>query len=137
MLYAIVWFVVVALLSLWSLATWALHTVGVWMVSKAGELSAGAGFGGLRLPEWLALWLPPEAVQALTALLAGVEPVVQAVLQAAPALAGGFTLAAWVGWAIGSVLLVVLGAAAHALIAIRRRRGGSSGTPPSPMPAAG
>lgn len=137
MLYAIVWFVVVALLSLWSLATWALHTVAVWTVSNAGALGAGAGFGGLRLPEWLAPWLPPEAVHVFSALLASVAPAVQTLLQATPALASGLSLAVWVVWAIGAVLLVVLGAAAHALIATWRRRGAGSGTPRGLTPTAG
>jgi len=137
MLYTIVWFVVVLLLSLWSLATWALHSVAVWTVANAGSLGAGAGFGGLGLPEWLALWLPPEAVQAFNALLANLEPAVQTLLQAAPALAGGLSLAAWVVWAIGSVLVVVLGVGAHALIAIWRRRGAGSKHPRRLTPTAG
>ena len=135
--YAIVWFVVVALLSLWSLAPWALHSVAVWTVANAGALGAGAGFGGLGMPEWLALWLPPEAAQAFNALLASLEPAVQFLLQAAPALAGWLSLAAWVVWAIGSVLLVVLGVGAHALIATWRRRSAGSKHPRGLTPTAG
>ena len=129
MFYAISWFVVVALLALWSLAAWALHAVGIWTVSNAGALSgAASGVGAVRLPEWLAPWVPQALSQSLTALLSGLGPVVNGLLQAAPALAGGVTVASWVVWGIGSVLLVLLGAALHLLIALwRRRSGGASG----------
>jgi hypothetical protein len=138
MLYAIVWFVVVSLLSLWSLAAWALQAVGAWTVSNAGALGgATAGAGSLRLPEWLAPWVPPEVMQSFAALLAGLEPVVQTLLQAAPALASGLTAATWVVWAIGSVLLVALGAAAHALIWIWRRRERHAWARPGQMLSAG
>lgn len=128
MFYAISWFVVVALLALWSLAAWALHAVGIWTVSNAGALSgAASGVGAVRLPEWLAPWVPQALSQSLTALLSGLGPVVDGLLQAAPALAGGVTVASWVVWGIGSVLLVLLGAALHLLIALWRRRSGGAG----------
>ena len=49
-------------------------------------------------------------------------------------LAGGLTVVAWVVWAIGGVLLLVLGAALHLLIAMWRRRG-SGGSGPSAGPS--
>ena len=127
--YAISWFVVVALLALWSLAAWALHAVGIWTVSNAGALSgAASGVGAVRLPEWLAPWVPQALSQSLTALLSSLGPVVDGLLQATPALAGGVTAASWVVWGIGSVLLVLFGAALHLLIALWRRRSrGASG----------
>ena len=65
MFYAISWFAVFVLLALWSLAAWALHAVAVWTVSNAGAWSgaasdAASGIGELRLPQWLAPWVPPE-----------------------------------------------------------------------------
>jgi hypothetical protein len=54
--------------------------------------------------------------------------VVDSLLQAAPALAGGVTVATWVVWGIGSVLLVLLGAGVHLLVMLWRRRGGGSGS---------
>ena len=53
--------------------------------------------------------------------------VVESLLQAAPALAGGVTVATWAIWGIGSALLVLLGAGLHLFIALWRRRGGGSG----------
>lgn len=79
------------------------------------------------MPEWLAPWVPPEVAQWLTTLLSGLGPVVESLLQAAPALAGGLTVATGVVWGIGSALLVLLGAGLHLLFALWRRRSGSSG----------
>jgi len=141
MFYALSWFVVFGLLALWSLGAWALHAVAVWAVSSAGTLTGAAsdavsGAEGLRLPEWLAPWVPPEIVQAMSSLLSGLAPAVEGLLQAAPSLAGGLSVAAWVIWGLGSVLLVLLGAVLHLLIAMWRRRGGGSGPQPRPQVAA-
>ena len=139
MFYALSWFVVVALLALWSLAAWALNAVAVWTVSNAGALSgAASGAGTIRLPDWLAPWVPPEIAQSVSQMLAGLGPVVDSLLQAAPALAGGLTVATWGVWGIGSMLLVMLGAGLHLLIALwRRRGGGGSGPDAGPSLAAG
>lgn len=128
MLYALSWFLVFSLFGLWSLATWAMHAVAVWTVSNAGGLTGVAsGVEGLRLPAWLSPWVPPEIAQMLPALLADLAPMVESLLQAAPALAGGLTAATWVVWGIGSVLLLLLGAGLHLLIVMWRRHGGGSG----------
>jgi hypothetical protein len=129
MFYALNWIVVASLLGLWSLGLWAVHAVAMWATSNAGVLTAAAsGAGGLRLPQWLAPWVPAEIVQAVTAAASALSPVIESALQAAPALAGGVTVAAWLVWGIGSVLLVVVGVSLHLLIAVlRRRRGGPGG----------
>ena len=128
MFYALSWFVVVALLALWSLAAWALSAVAVWTVSNAGALSGVAsGAGTIRLPDWLVPWVPPEIARSVSQMLAGLGPVVDNLLQAAPALAGGVTVATWVVWGIGTVLLVLLGAGLHLLIALWRRHGSGPG----------
>ena len=139
MFYALSWFVVVALLALWSLAAWALNAVAVWTVSNAGALfGTVSGAGTIRLPDWLAPWVPPEIAQSVSQMLAGLGPAVDSLLQAAPALAGGVTVATWVVWGIGSALLLMLGAGVHLLIALWRRRGsGGSGPNASPSLAAG
>lgn len=139
MFYALSWFVVIALLALWSLAVWALSAVAVWTVSNAGALSGTvSGAGTIRLPDWLTPWVPPETAQSVSEMLAGLEPVMVGLLQAAPALAGGVTVATWVVWGIGSALLVVLGAGLHLLIVLWRRRGsGGSGPNAGPSLAAG
>ena len=127
MLYALTWLLVFSLLALWSLAAWAMHSVAVWAVSNAGAMTgAASGAEGLSLPEWLTPWVPPEIAQAMTLLLSGLAQALESLLQTMPALAGGLTMATWVIWGLGSVLLVVLGAGLHLLVAMWRRRNGGS-----------
>ena len=128
MFYALSWFAVLAVLALWSLAAWALHAVAVWTVSNAGALSgAAAGVGTLAVPDWLAPWVPPELAQWASQAMGALAPLIDSLMQAAPALAGGMTVATWVIWGIGSALLLLLGAGLHLLIALLRRSGGGAG----------
>lgn len=132
MIYALSWFLIFSLLALWSLAAWSVNSIAVWTVSNAGSLTgAASGVEGLRLPEWLAVWVPPQIAQAMTSVLADLAPAFEGLLQAVPTLAGGLTMATWVIWAIGSALLVLLGAGLHLLIAMWRRSGGGSGPQPA------
>jgi hypothetical protein len=131
MLYALSWFFVLSLLALWSLGAWAFHAMAMWALAGAGVLTGtGAGVEGLRLPDGLSPWVPAEVVQAMSSLLAGLAPAVEVMVQAAPALAGGLNVAIWVIWLLGSVLLLLLGAGMHLLMAAWRRRGGGSGPQP-------
>lgn len=130
MFYALSWLAVLTLFGLWSLAVWALHAVAVWIVSHAGALSETAsGIGNITLPDWLAPWVPTEVVQVVTQLAKDLAPLIDSLLQATPALAGGLTIVTWGVWAIGGVLLLLLGAGLHLLIAMwLRRRNSSPGT---------
>ncbi len=130
MVYALSWFFIFILLALWSLAAWTLHAVAVWTVSNAGSLTgAASGASSVAVPDWLTPWMPPEVAQWASQLMAGVAPFIDSLLQAAPTLAGGLTVTAWVIWGLGSVLLVLLGAGLHLLTALWRRRGGSESGP--------
>ncbi|HCV13859.1 MAG TPA: hypothetical protein DGC76_09230 [Candidatus Accumulibacter sp.] len=132
MFYALSWFLVFGLFALWSLAAWAVHAVAMWSVANAGALTGvTSGIEGLRLPEWLSPWVPPEIAQTMTSLLSSFAPVVESLLQTAPALAGGLSMVTWVIWALGSALLVLLGAGLHLLIAMWHRPGGGSGPQPA------
>jgi hypothetical protein len=138
MFYALSWFVVASLIALWSVVAWALHAVAVWTVSNAGALAGAApGAGTLSLPDWLAPWVPQEVAPWVSQLLAGLGSVVDGLLLTAPALAGTVTAATWGVWGIGSMLLVLLGAALHLLIALWRRRRGGSGPQAGSSLAAG
>jgi hypothetical protein len=131
MFYAFSWFAVIALLALWTLAVWALHGVAVWTVSNAGSLTGAASAAGiLTAPDWLAPWVPSEVAHWASQLMAGLAPLIDSLLQIAPALAGGLTVASGVIWGIGSVMLVLLGAGLHLFIVIVRRRSGT-GTGPN------
>jgi hypothetical protein len=126
MFYVVTWFIVVVLLSLWSFTAWALHAIAIWSLSSAGSLSgATTGLGEVALPDWLPPWLPQEIAQWTNALVAGLGPLVESLLEFAPALAGGLTVLTWGVWGIGSALLLLVGAGLHFLIAQTRRRGGS------------
>lgn len=130
MFYLLIWFLVFGFFVLWSLTAWAVHAFAVWSISNASALTSVApGVEGLRLPEWLAPWMPPEIAQAMTSLLADFAPVVESLLHSAPALTGGLTVVTWVVWGLGSVLLLLLGAGLHLLISIWRRRGGGGSGP--------
>jgi hypothetical protein len=123
MLYALSWLVVFGGLALWSLAAWAFHAFTAWMVSNAGVLAAGAAASeGLRVPEWLAPWVPPELALALDSMASAIAPAIEAVLGWAPVLAGGLSVAVWVVCGIGSVILIVLGVVVTGLVAVLRRR---------------
>lgn len=130
MFYALNWLVVFSLLSLWSLAAWAFHAFVVWTVANAGVLAGGVGaIDTLRVPVWLAPWVPAELAPALNSTFAALAPSIEAGLGSAPALAGGLSMAVWVVWGIGSVTLILLGFFATGLITlVRRRLGASAGT---------
>lgn len=131
MFYALSWLLVFGLLGMWSLAAWGLHALAVWSTANAGSLAGpSAAIEGWGVPGWLAPWIPPEAVHALKSMLSSLAPLVEAVLATVPSLAGGLSVAIWVLWALGGVLLLLLGAALHALIALLRR-GASNPLAPS------
>jgi hypothetical protein len=137
MFYAINWFVVFSLLALWSLAAWAFHAVTTWTVSNAGVLTGASGTTpALRVPDWLAPWVPPEFSLALASMLSAITPAVEAAVAWAPALAGGLSTAVWVIWAIGSVVLIILGSVVTGLIALLRRRVAALPPPPGGPAAA-
>jgi hypothetical protein len=129
MFYALNWFVVVCLFLIWSLAAWAFHSIASWTVAKAGTLAGGAGtVEALQIPGWLAPWVPSEYASSLNLMISSLTPAIQTVLEWAPAMAGGLSIAVWTIWGIGTVLLIVLGLLATALIAFLRARVSASAT---------
>jgi hypothetical protein len=136
--YALSWSLVFVLLALWSLAAWAFHSITTWTVSNADALAGGPGvIEGLRAPDWLAPWIPPELVLAFTSMLSALTPAIESALELAPALAGGLSLAVWVVWGVGSALIVLLGLASSGLIAALRRRASVHAAPATGPAAAG
>jgi hypothetical protein len=121
--YALSWSVTFILLALWSLAAWAFHSIAAWTVSNAGVLAGGSGaIESLRVPDWLAPWIPPELALAFTSMLSASSPAIEAALNQAPALAGGLSVAAWTVWGIGVAVIVILGLVCSRLITVVRRR---------------
>lgn len=121
MFHALSWLLVSALLALWSLAAWALHALAEWVLSNAAALT-GAAARTWPLPDWLEPWVSADLAQWLGRLLAEAGPFVEGLLQAAPALSGGLTVAAWVLWGLGSAMLLLLGAVLHLAITRWHRR---------------
>lgn len=123
MFYALSWSVMFILLVLWSLAAWAFHLIAAWTVSNAGVLAGGSeAIDGLRAPDWLAPWIPPELALAFTSTLSALGPAIEAALHQAPALAGGLSVAVWAVWGVGSTLIVILSLVCSRLITELRRR---------------
>ena len=123
MLYALSWSVTFILLALWSLAAWAFHSIAAWTVSNAGVLAGGSGaIESLRVPDWLAPWIPPEFALAFTSMLSALNPTIEAAINQAPALAGGLSAATWTVWGIGIALIVILGLVCSRLITVLSRR---------------
>jgi len=125
------WSVTFILLALWSLTAWAFHSIAAWTVSNAGVLAGGpAAIQSLRVPDWLAPWIPPELALAFTSMLSGLGPAIEAALSQAPALADGLSVAVWAVWGVGSVVIVILGVVCSRVITLLRRRT-SMFSPPS------
>jgi len=137
MFYALSWSVTFILLALWSLAAWAFHSIAAWTVSKAGVLAGGSGaIESLRVPDWLAPWIPPELALAATSMPSALGPAIETALNQAPALAGGLSVAVWAVWGVGSALIIILGLVCSRLITVLRRRASVFGAPATGLTAA-
>jgi hypothetical protein len=135
--YALSWSVMLVLLALWSLAAWAFHSIAAWTVSNAGALAEGSGATeSLRVPDWLAPWIPPELALAVSSVPSALGPAVEAALSQAPALAGGLSVAVWAVWGVGSALIVILGLVCSRLITVLCRRAATFGAPATGLTAA-
>jgi hypothetical protein len=102
---------------------------------SAGPSEGAGAIDGLRAPDWLAPWIPPELALAFTSMLSASSPAIEAALDQASALAGGLSVAVGAAWGLGSVLIVILGLVCSRLITALRRRP-SAFASPSMGPAA-
>ena len=123
MLYALSWFLSLALLAFWSLACWGLYALTVWAMAGAGALAGGgAAMGAALWPAWATAWIPPQLTADLQAMLAAIGPMVQAALETVPLLSGAVSVLAWAIWGLGALLLLALAIGAHVLIAVLKSR---------------
>lgn len=132
MWHGVAWLVIVCLLAVWSLGAWALHAMAQWGAEFAGAAGAAGAAGGvaelagraseLRLPEWLASWLPAGAQEQWGTMVSASTPWVESVVSHATSLAAWLAPAIWVVWALGGVLLLALGGGLSAVILVVRRR---------------
>lgn len=125
-----VWLGAFGLLALWSFVAWALHGLTAWALAHAGGLTGvPAVVEALNLPQWLALWLPPELAAALPVMVGTLRPLIDAMMAWAPSIAGGLSTVAWVVWALGCACLFIAALVASALVALARRRSSRAGGP--------
>ena len=134
MWHVLVWALVALVAIPWSLACLAMH----WLLTGP-DWDSGQMQGWMqwleqwRIPIWLTEWLPMATITMLKAWLTTLAPWVESMLASAPALLGWLLPLLWIGWAIGLLLLVVLGVAGSVLVtALRRPRPASPPSPASP-----
>ena len=130
MFYGLTWLLVTGLIALWSLGAWAVHATAAWSLANVGALAEGGGaLQDIVVPDWLAPWIAPDMVEALTSMAASFAPAITALLDWAPALTSGLSALVWVLWACGTVLLVVVGIALSVLVKVMRRKATGKATP--------
>lgn len=121
MLYAISWFLVLALLAVWSLGVGLLHSAAVWSLAGMGALVDRAPpLEHLTLPGWIGLWVPSDIIAAIQSSAAAVLPWVQPMLSALPSAADWLGPLSWVLWGVGAVVLGVGGVLLHVAISMTR-----------------
>lgn len=123
MIHALVWLAVGTLLASWSLLAWAAHALLAWSVrGDAASLPLAEWVGRLALPEWLAPWVPAAAFEPFKAALVAAAPVLETVIGWVPGIAAWLAPAVVAAWALGAVLLVVLGVIGSLLARSLQRR---------------
>ena len=120
MLIAMTWILAVTLLAIWSVAVWVLHALVHGSLTHVGALVDQPQHLE-ALPEWIAVWLPPDWVLTFKAITAAVLPVVESAFSVLPSAAHWLTPLAWVSWGLGLVIVVGGGLAVTALISMTRR----------------
>jgi hypothetical protein len=123
MLYAITWFLVLALLAIWSMGVWGLHSFAAWSITGVGALADHSpSIEQVVLPGWVALWAPSELILAIKASTETFLPWVFTALSALPNAVGWLGPLAWLLWSIGFAILAFGGVTLHALIAMARKK---------------
>lgn len=122
------WVLVLLLLAAWSSFVWAVESMLAALLAKAGTL----GSVDWTLPEGLTAWLPRWAAEWLVGTLENLTPQLQSLASALPSwLSDGLSVLAWGVWAVGAVVLLVIGVAIHVAIALVRKA-----SQPAAQPAA-
>ncbi len=130
MAFLVGWVLVLLLLALWSSLVWSAQSLLAAMLARAGTVSPG----DWSLPDSLTSWLPVWAAEWLAATVENLTPQLQALAGALPWLSGGVTVLAWVVWAAGALVLLVVGLAVHVAIALIRKSRASTVPPPAALP---
>ena len=119
MLYAISWFLILALLAIWSVGVWGLHSIAAWSMHGIGAMvGQSSQMEVLPIPGWVGLWFPADLVLAFKTGAAAVLPWVESLLSTLPALADWLAPVAWIIWGIGFVLLALGALTLHAVVSM-------------------
>jgi hypothetical protein len=137
MLFALVWVMIGLLMVFWTAAAWGSHLAAQWLAglvpAKLETATTAAGDAArqadslLGLPEWLTAGLPAGVLEAWLAAAQSFLPWLESLLLQAPALVGWLSPVIWIGWGLGTLLLLLAGIALH--VAVRLFVGPS--TPPA------
>lgn len=87
-----------------------------WLLATLATDAAGAAVSASAawpVPAWLALWIDPQAIEALQAAWADAVRWLGAVLPSAGGLAGWLSAAIWVVWGLGIAGLLALAGVLH------------------------
>jgi len=109
MLTAFVWIAAAVGIALWSLLVYAFHALSQWSlqaVSAGGAPLEQAGAEALR--QGLPAWMPPGWAELAEPLLQAVSSALGLLSATLPWMATGIDVIAWVSWAVGSAVLVLL-----------------------------
>jgi hypothetical protein len=142
MLYLLMWAMIGLLFIFWTAVAWGLHLAAQWFAGMApAQLEAvttGAGDAArqaiplLGLPEGLTAVLPAGVIEPWQALAQSFLPWLQSLLQQVPALVSWLSPAIWIGWGLGTLLLLLSGIALHVVMRIFAGRRSPPATPVQP-----
>lgn len=139
--YLVTWLLVGLLTALWSLSTWAFHSLASWTVTALGAQaeglpSLGARLSDLPLPAWLAPWVPEGLLQALAEVVDLLAPMLQYLLGLMPTLGDWLSPLIWLIWGLGTFLLLLLGAGLSLLIKLMLAKTAPLTSPVRALPSA-
>jgi hypothetical protein len=121
-LYAVAWFLILALFAAWSTGVWLLHSLVVWSLTSLGTVAGQPlQIEHWPVPGWVNLWIQSDLILAVKATVEAVVPWVQSTGSALPSLAEWMVPLAWVVWGVGFLALALGGLALHAMISLTRR----------------
>jgi len=122
MLYALSWFFVFALLTVWSVCVWVVNAVVSWSMTGVGILAGQTQqLDGMALPEWIYTWVSTDVGLTIKTGLVSVLPLLESILFTLPAAVPWLGLLAWIVWGIGFFILGVGGLLLHAFISLARK----------------
>lgn len=120
---ALIWCFFAILMLGWSGMAWLSAELVDWLVHVASTAPAGQAaqaIGQWPVPGWIALWISPEVIQALQAVLLDGVGWVGAWLPSLDSLAGVINAVVWIVWAIGALILLLIAGFAHWLTGLGR-----------------